>query len=108
MSKIPIEARTAVWARQWGLCFRCLMPGSQVHHRRRRGVIDVHTHCPCNLVLLDADCHRWVHAHPEQAQEDRLILLTTVALPYEHALHGFDGWWANDCEGHTLALSGTQ
>jgi 5-methylcytosine-specific restriction enzyme A len=108
MSKIPKEARWLVHRRQRGLCFRCMMPGAEWHHRRGRSVVDDHTHCPCNGVLLCATCHRWVHLHPTRAEEAGLIVSRACKEPWDRALHGFDGWWGFDCKGQAHALSGTQ
>ena len=58
---IPPEARKVVVRREGGLCLRCTMRGYDVHHRRSRRVVDAHTHCPCNMVLLCRTCHSWAH-----------------------------------------------
>jgi hypothetical protein len=104
MSAIPLESRWAVVNRQWGLCFRCMMKGTEWHHRRGRSVVDEHTHCPCNGVLLCHTCHAWVHRNPDAAQDDGLIVLRSVTEPALVNLHGFDGWWAIDCAGQSYAL----
>jgi hypothetical protein len=43
MSAIPLESRWAVVNRQWGLCFRCMMKGTEWHHRRGRSVSVIRT-----------------------------------------------------------------
>jgi|KBSMisStandDraft_5_1062788.scaffolds.fasta_scaffold3482703_1 hypothetical protein len=108
MSHIPKEARLAVVNRQRGLCFRCMMPGREWHHRRGRSVVDEHTHCPCNGVWLCGACHAWAHAHPNRAEAAGLIVSRTNPEPARQALRGFDGWWEFDCEGQAHALSGSQ
>jgi len=99
MSEIPYTSRAAVLDRQRGMCFRCVMHGTDWHHRRGRSVVDEHTHCPCNGVLLCRACHRWVHANPMDAMDDGLIVRRNVETPYEQPMRGFDGWWSLTCTG---------
>jgi hypothetical protein len=85
-----------------------MMPGSEWHHRRGRSVVDDHTHCPCNGVLLCSACHSWVHQHPTRAEAAGLIVSRVCKQPWDKSLHGFDGWWQFDCQGQAHALSGSQ
>jgi hypothetical protein len=70
-----------------------------VHHRRGRSVVDAHTHCPCNLVLLCPACHTWVHQHPAETRVGGWIIsrwteepvTITVATPWGERTHGCDG-----------------
>lgn len=105
MSEIPRTVRAAVIDRQRGLCFRCVMVGGDQHHRRSRRVVDEHTHCSCNLVLLCRDCHHWAHTHPIQAMDDGLIVRQNVETPGEVPMRGFDGWWSLTCTAAMAPLA---
>ena len=73
---LTAEDRTAVFDRDNGQCQRCFQRGGHIHHRRRRGIRDSHTHCGCNTILLCGECHNWVHGHPEEAR--RLGFIVSV------------------------------
>lgn len=82
------------------MCQRCGGVGSDWHHRRSRRVVDEHTHCPCNGVLLCRTCHAWVHGHPELAQGMGLIV-SAYWSPSMFPVQCFDGReWLLDCEGN--------
>lgn len=66
------EIRTAVEHRDRGVCLRCMgrSGGLQIHHRVARGMGGTSAdwvNLTSNLVLLCADCHRWVEDHPLEA-----------------------------------------
>ena len=71
MSKIPTKNRELAKARFRGLCARCALPGTDVHHRQRRrdGGHDV-----WNLVWLCRACHSWAHANPDAAKRTGIII----------------------------------
>lgn len=71
---IPTRVRQVVRERDGGHCLRCGAAGTQVHHRRRRGVRDGHQHGYENCVSLCHVCHAWVHAHPIDARDAGLIV----------------------------------
>ena len=39
--------------------------GAEASHRVPRAVVGW---CPCNVLTLHAECHRWAHAHPARAR----------------------------------------
>lgn len=75
----PDRLHGLVRERQYGTCLLChvgIRPGEgHLHHRVRRRVLGW---CPCNLVLLHADCHvvapAAVHQQPARALELGLIV----------------------------------
>lgn len=75
------QVRSLIQNRQGGMCLRCTGAMSDVHHRRRRGVKDGHTDCPCNLVGLCRTCHSWVHANPVAARAAGWIVSTSEPAP---------------------------
>lgn len=78
---IPTLSRDLVSLRDGSRCVRCGGHGYHWHHRRSRRVIDEHTHCPCNGVLLCSADHRWAHAHPTAATGEGLIVSSYVTRP---------------------------
>ena len=100
---IPTQARTVLSNRD-KVCLRCLMPPTQLHHRRGRAVRDVHQHCPCNLVYLCDSCHRWAHAHPRAAMRSGFVVGRAVGVPGTIPVKGPDGWWELACDGSAVAL----
>lgn len=81
MSTIPIHARLLVTERARQRCERCGGRGGHWHHRRGRAVVDEHTHCPCNGVLLCKTCHDWAHAEPLGAMETGFVVSRYQSQP---------------------------
>ena len=100
---IPAQARAILSSRD-KVCLRCLMPPSQLHHRRGRSVPDVHQHCPCNLLALCATCHEWAHAHPKSARRGGFLVPRAAEVPGHIPVKGVDGWWALGCDGAAIPL----
>lgn len=99
---IPTETRETIAARDRG-CVRCGSRNAlQAHHRRSRSVRDRHVHCRCNVVLLCAACHAHVHANPEQAMRDGLIVSRHQHLAVTLVLNTWRGWCVHECEGGRL------
>ena len=103
---IPTRSRTVVAERDRRLCVRCTGPGTDLHHRRRRSVRDVHQHCACNLVTLCRTCHSWAHAHPTAAAEHGYIVMTWIDQPREVGVRAWWGWVEMDCEGEATWFPG--
>lgn len=103
---IPTKAREVVKERDRGRCLRCgSSRGSDLHHRRRRRESAGHDpHCVCNLVTLCRTCHTWVHKHPSQAREARLIVSAYISSPAEHPVDSVFGTLWLDCDG-AVAIS---
>jgi len=101
MTQIPERSRTSVRVRARQRCERCGAPAphGQWHHRRRRRVVDEHTHCPCNGVWLCPTCHRAVHAGPAEARRKGWIVSPWNPKPGTTPLRTPLGWVFNDCEG---------
>lgn len=96
---IPLKTRTLVRERDKELCIRCHGRGSQWHHRRSRGVIRPHRHCPCNGLWLCRTCHTYVHSNPVSARNLGLILEREEDLPFELPVRTWDGWRYHLCDG---------
>lgn len=96
-------------ARCQSRCERCGVPAryGHVHHRRTRSVRDLHTHCPCNLVLLCTDCHTWAHAHPLNARLSGFIVSAAETEPITVSLLTPWGERRHDHVGAVLAPSVT-
>ena len=62
-------------------------------------MVDRHTHCACNGVLLCRTCHSWAHAHPETARAVGLVVSRHCEVPGMVPVWFFDGWWLLDCKG---------
>ncbi len=89
---IPTRVRAVVRERDGGHCLRCGAGGGlEQHHRRRRGVRDGYQHAFENVISLCGECHRWVHAHPQQAREGGFIVSAHVERVHEVALASFMG-----------------
>jgi len=80
MAKQPMPKDTVlqVQQRSRGRCERCLLPAPKgvLHHRQPRGMggsTDV-PHAPANVMLLHDSCHRWLHAHPQRAYQEGLLV----------------------------------
>lgn len=91
-------------ARQLGRCFGCgcalKVNGGEYQHRRRRGVVDEHTDCPCNALYLCTTDHQWAHAHPLEATMRGWIVSTSVSVPGEMAALMWTGdRMVLDCDG---------
>lgn len=100
------QASARVRVRQGQLCLRCSGRISDIHHRRRRAVIDPHTHCPCNLVGLCRTCHNWVHAHPKIAIETGWIVSVYEEAPSLVMVHSRYAPLLLLCDGRDRAVKG--
>lgn len=109
MSRIPDRSRDLVRLRARHRCERCgtPAPSGAWHHRRRRAVVDVHTHCPCNGLWLCWTCHRQVHDGPVAAREHGWIVSPWNPQPATTPVRTHLGWGFHDCEG-TFAFVTTQ
>lgn len=79
--QISAKTRALVWARDGGLCLRCLAPGTNIHHRRARGMGGTSRAAindPRNLVLLcgsgTTGCHGWIESNRAVAREQAWLL----------------------------------
>lgn len=79
--------KTGTWERifdrESGVCLRCGGAGSEVHHRRSRGMGGTakDPHGVANLVLLCAACHRWVESHRAAAYEQGWLIRRSNPTP---------------------------
>jgi hypothetical protein len=81
---IPARVRKLVNARDpW-----CQVSGSpdllEIHHRRPKqmgGDPRPHADCPCNLIRLTRETHRWVHRNRREAEAMGLLLPAETVLP---------------------------
>jgi 5-methylcytosine-specific restriction endonuclease McrA len=89
VSAIPTKAREVVRIRQNGQCARCGNTYTQLHHRQRRREGG---HAVENLVGLCGTDHKWVHAHPRQAQEQGYIIPVSETCITSVPLRSFMGW----------------
>jgi len=64
---IPQSIRLLVYEREGGRCFRCGMRGSEMSHRRPRGIRDGLEHAAFNILLFCRTCHVWLHANTKMA-----------------------------------------
>lgn len=96
---IPLTCRTLVRDREDRRCERCNGSGQQWHHRRSRGVVRPHRHCPCNGIWLCPTCHRWAHGNPVLARNNGIILERSEELPYELPVLTWAGWRYHLCGG---------
>lgn len=107
---IPTLSRVRVKERDKERCFRCGSPtkAGQWHHRRSRGVIAPHRHCPCNGVWLCPTCHRQVHANPEQAKQEGLIVGRHVEDPGSVPALAWYGVLTLQCDGNFSHFVGVE
>lgn len=103
---IPGSVRLRVRARDVDRCVICRMAARDLHHRRSRSVVDGHTHCPCNLLVLcgpgnNNGDHGWTHSNPFEARAKGFIVSRHSALlPYQiPVLSTGAGWVLLDCDG---------
>lgn len=97
---IPTKSRKLVRERDEGRCQRCSGPGTQWHHRRRRGVQAGHDpHCPCIGISLCDTCHRRVHAFPHMAVQTGFIVSASDVEPWEAPVKSYHGWRIQNCDG---------
>lgn len=90
---IPPESYALVRDRNGGRCIRCGGNGNQWHHRRSRRVRAGHRHCACNGAWLCGSDHRMVHAEPEQARREGLVISQWVDEPFGVPFRDSMGWW---------------
>jgi hypothetical protein len=96
---IPTKARQVVRARDMDRCVRCGGTAYlEMHHRRRRG-IGADPHAPCNMLLLDLVCHKFVHAHPEEARAGGFIVSMYDDFPEDIPVVSFMGKIRLSCDG---------
>lgn len=107
---VPRSVRIIVMKRANMRCERCgtgTNPG-QIHHRRSRSVHDLHTHCPCNCVLLCTTCHRDIHATPFSSRGEGFIV-SRYADPTRAPFQRWDTAWVYPtCEGTVGFLEFTE
>lgn len=75
MSSIPTSARRIVNTRSGGLCERCGMTGTEIHHRKRG---HPRLHAVPNLIRLCGPCHQFATVQPVDAERTGLVLTGTV------------------------------
>lgn len=70
------ETRALVLERDNYQCQRCGAPGTNIHHRRPRGMGGTRrrdTNTPVNLITLcgsgTTGCHGWIESHRDEARE---------------------------------------
>lgn len=105
MNLIPTAARLIVAARDEGRCVRCGGKGREWHHRRRRGVKDIHTHAACNGITTCTVCHAWCHANPKIARSMGWIV-SAHDDPHETAVHTYRWGWVLLSHDGTFDLVG--
>lgn len=97
------EANHSLARRSGGRCEKCGDTlGQQVerHHRQRRQVGGDRL---ANVVLIHADCHRWITEHPEEAMAHGWIVSSYHPDPAaQPMLHGTLGWVHLEDDGSTL------
>lgn len=69
------------------------MRGSEMSHRRRRGVKDGDQHSPVNLLLFCRTCHVWLHANPIEAMQKGWAVSSYVRHPGDIRVLRWDGAW---------------
>ena len=62
-------------------------------------MLDDHTHCACNGVLLCRTCHQWAHDHPHQARGCGFIVSRHTANPGGVIVRAYFGLVQMDCTG---------
>lgn len=102
-NNIPTKSRLLVRSRDSGHCCRCGGQGNEWHHRRRKRVLDEHTHLPCNGITLCTVCHAWVHAHPTVSKGMGWIV-SAHDNPHDHPVHTFMYGWALLSHDGTIEL----
>lgn len=106
---IPEGQREVVVTREGGRCLRCSGRGYEVHHRRSRRVLDAHTHCACNMVLLCRTCHTWAHVGANRmARRLGWIVGQREGTPDRVALFVGDQWRMLTCAAHQQPLGDDQ
>lgn len=98
-NEIPTHARTVCRERDQGRCVRCAGGAyTELHHRRRRGVGE-DPHAYCNLITLCVVCHKWAHAHPEEARAGGFIVSMYDDFPQDVVVVSFMGKIRLACDG---------
>jgi hypothetical protein len=95
------EANAVLYRRARGNCERCSRPlggDAARHHRMRRAVGGDRL---SNLLLLHTECHRYVHAHPEESRANGWIVAATGQLdPLTAPVRIAGRLWLLDDAGH--------
>jgi hypothetical protein len=81
-----------IGVRDGGRCVRCRGQADERHHRRSRSILDEHTDCACNLILMcgwgnHTGCHGWAHAGPALARTQGFIVRRTSLDPSKAPLY---------------------
>lgn len=99
MTKAEREARETVRRRSGGMCERCGRPGSNIHHRRPRGMGGTTSpEDPTNLVMLcgsgTTGCHGWVESYRQLAWEQGwLVPRRDPREPRDVPVYIIGEWW---------------
>jgi 5-methylcytosine-specific restriction endonuclease McrA len=95
--------RDLVIARSKGRCERCGGVGVELHHRRRRGIANEHTHCPCNAMWLCRPCHTGgrtsVHGSPLRSRNEGWIVSVNEPEPRAILVRTWRGMEEFTCDG---------
>ncbi len=86
-----------------GTCARCERPGTDIHHRRPRGMGgsgNPDTNRPANGVLLCRPCHSWVEANRADATEQGWLVPQRADPALVPVWRG-GSWWLLDGDGWT-------
>jgi hypothetical protein len=97
---IPTRSRHLVRQRDMVRCGRCGSPTTlgQWHHRRTRGEVRPHRHCPCNGVWLCPACHVRVHQNPEASRDLGFIVSRHEDDPRQWPIKMWHGWVMLTCD----------
>lgn len=85
---IPTKARHVIGRRDEGICRRCGMRASAIHHRQRRREGG---HGYWNLIALCGTCHAYIHANPNEAREKGFIVSVSEQEPEKVPVFSYSG-----------------
>jgi 5-methylcytosine-specific restriction enzyme A len=91
-NEIPEASRSAVREREKLRCLRCGGPGTDWHHRRRRGIKGWAQHHPVNGVWLCRTCHNWAHSEVFEARRFGFIVSAYEDDPGTVPVQAWYGW----------------